>query len=208
MLEGNARRTAAPAATPEPATPAPTPSVTPEPSATPVAAHHRPAKTPEPVATATPAHAAALKHRVHHVAAGVIATVAGPRLLSAHHDTALPQAPVSTPQAIAVHPKPAASQVRHAESIVRGYLGALTRGDENTAYHYLGASAGDPNASLSEEIFIDHSTRVTSVVAQSDGSAENVQAEVQAKHGLYFLTFRVEPRGGRQIITSHDFIKP
>jgi hypothetical protein len=109
-------------------------------------------------------------------------------------------------------PKPrpitTSTNVRRAETLVRHYLGALMRGDEPRAYHYLGTTPGDNAASLSEEVFIDHSAHITSVVGQDDPNGTNVQAEVNAKHGLYFLTFRVEPKNGQLIITSHDFIKP
>ncbi len=98
---------------------------------------------------------------------------------------------------------------RRAERLVRNYIHALIRGDEVTAFHDLGASPGDKSANLSEESFIDHSANITSITGQTDAVGTSVQAEVDAKHGLYFLTFKVAPNSdGKLIITEHDFIKP
>jgi hypothetical protein len=115
----------------------------------------------------------------------------------------------STPAPVVVAPtNPGSVQTRRAESVVRHYLSALQRGDEPTAYHYLGGAPGDSGLSLSEETFMDHSMHVTSVAGQPDGTGQNVQVEIDAKHGLYVATYHVETKNGRQIITTHDFFKP
>jgi hypothetical protein len=98
---------------------------------------------------------------------------------------------------------------RLAANVVRGYLEALIRGDEQTAHAALAGEAGNGNGPLAEEAFIDRNSHIKSIHAQETGDASaRVETEIVGGKGLYYVTFQVERSERGALIADHDFIKP
>jgi hypothetical protein len=83
-------------------------------------------------------------------------------------------------------PVPAASAPQNpGGDVVRAYIGALERGDPQTAATYL--ANGTP-----DESFIDANTRITSITSTDNGDGTyKVRADLQTSGGEYVETFTV-----------------
>jgi hypothetical protein len=109
-------------------------------------------------------------------------------------------APKRTASATPAGAAPAAG-TGSAESVVRGYLGALARGDRSGAAAYLAGSAPS-------ETFVDSSARIQSVRAESTGQGTyKASADVQTSTGEYYITFTLTPGPGGLQISDHFAIK-
>lgn len=96
----------------------------------------------------------------------------------------------------------------NAQAVVRRYLDALIRGNEPAAYAALGGSAGDAGLTLSEEAFLDASSRVLSMRATKiDDTNATVETEIASSKGTYYATYRVTFAARGAYISSHDYIK-
>ncbi|MDP9023768.1 MAG: hypothetical protein M3N13_00145 [Candidatus Eremiobacteraeota bacterium] len=89
-----------------------------------------------------------------------------------------------------------------ATGVVRGYLAALTRGDESSAASYL--ASGLPN-----ETFMTTAARVVTVnTAKNTDGTFKVSADIQTPTGEYFETFTVATGSNGLQIVDHTAIKP
>ncbi|MGH7756332.1 MAG: hypothetical protein ACREM8_08625 [Vulcanimicrobiaceae bacterium] len=88
------------------------------------------------------------------------------------------------------------------------YLEALVRGDQTTALAQLGAPSGSPDAQLSEQQFIDPSTRIAWITSKPAPGGATVDVDLIAKKGEYFVTFHLARGPLGPIIREHNFIKP
>jgi outer membrane biosynthesis protein TonB len=192
--------------------PTPTPIRTPKPSPSPSA---EPTVTPEATAKPTPAQTAKAVARV------TAAPSAEPtaKAVATEAPTEKPTAtPTRRPTPVRATPRPAevaAAPVQTApgfggtaQTAVRRYLDALMAGNENGAYAALGKAPGDAGAELSEEAFIDRSTRVTSMRTTSvDATGATVEAEIRSDRGTYYATYHVTNGPSGPVIDQHDYIK-
>ena len=87
---------------------------------------------------------------------------------------------------------------------MRRYIDALIRGDEKTARNALGSNPG----SLTEQSFIDSSTRIVSIkVTRIDAANASVGCEIASAKGRYYATYHVTAASSGPYISEHDFIK-
>lgn len=85
---------------------------------------------------------------------------------------------------------------------MRSYLGALARGDRETATSYL--AHGTPT-----ETFMNSGARIASIRTAAGGAQQyTVTADVQTSSGEYYTTFTVEQGPIGLQITDHYTIKP
>ena len=178
--------TLAPTSTPEPSgkpSPSPEPSASPTPTPT-------PKPKPKPTATAVAAATATPTARpsVIFITPAPAAKTTPARAESAPTETPAPIAPATTSD--------------RAESVVRSYLNALSRGDEPSAASYL--MTGLPN-----EKFMGPAARITSLnsIKNADGTFK-VTADIQTTSGEYFETFNLENGPNGMQISDHYAIKP
>jgi hypothetical protein len=181
-------------ATPSFGSPSPSASASSRPSASPTTR-------PTARATATP------KPSVIYVTPGPKTTASAPAAPIA--PTAAPtQVPVEAPAPVATPtpaPQPAASQVlitgavsgAHAASIVRAYVGAVSRGEESTAAGYL--AHGLPN-----ETFLTKGSKITDLETSANGGGSfTVTATISTAGGTYSETFTVQNGPYGMQITDH-----
>lgn len=97
---------------------------------------------------------------------------------------------------------------RLSAGVVRAYLRALQRGDDDSAYASLGATPGSAGASLTEKQFAVPGMRITRLNAQGHGDSAQVDVDVDSPSGTYFAQFflRRTPSGAA-IIYNKSFIK-
>ncbi|HYZ15201.1 MAG TPA: hypothetical protein VE591_02325, partial [Candidatus Acidoferrum sp.] len=80
--------------------------------------------------------------------------------------------------------------------------------NESAAYAALGKATGDPSVQLSEEAFIDRSTRITSIRTRStDATGQTIDAEIASSRGTYYATYHVSNGPTGPVIDQHDYIK-
>lgn len=191
--------TPVPVVTPEPTatssvSPHPSPRSSAAPTARPTTASPLPSPTPSPVARVAKAVPSATP-----TPAGPLRIITPPPAQPKH--TAQPRvaaAPLET-QAPAV--QPGVGGTERAASIVRSYLGALSRGDQSSATSYL--QSGLPNESFMS------GGKVTSVRASAeDAGRYKVSANIATPGGEYFETFTLEPGPQGLVIVDHTAIKP
>jgi hypothetical protein len=128
-----------------------------------------------------------------------------------------PSSPPSPPEAPAATPTPAGFNdyadgdfARLSAGVVRAYLGALMRGDEESAYAAFGASPGDRGVSLSEQDYIDAKTQIVRVDARQTGTdAATVDVTLKTSKGPYFAQYFLKRSpNGAALITQHELIQP
>jgi hypothetical protein len=162
------------------ATAPPSPSAVPSPSPAPTEEPTRP-PTQQPAPSAQP------------TAQPTAQATAPPSPEPTRRRTPKPAPTPSAPPSIA--PRVAAETESAAEQTVRAYIGALMRGDPQTAASYLGNGAPD-------ESFINSQTRIERIneTVNPDGSS-NVDVLLQTTGGQYHETFQVAPgTGGNRIL--------
>jgi hypothetical protein len=116
--------------------------------------------------------------------------------------TAAPASPSAASSAAASSASPSVYD-EHASAVVRRYVDALIRGDQQTAYAALGGSG-----TLSEASFLDPSARIVSVkVTRIDASNASVGCEIATAKGSYYATFHVTAATSGPYISEHDYIK-
>jgi hypothetical protein len=125
--------------------------------------------------------------------------------------TPAPAAPVAAPPVHTTAPVHTAAPLEHAAApsgdtraaaVVRSYLGALARGDRETATSYL--AHGTPT-----ETFMSSGARIESIRTAAGGAAQyTVTADVQTSSGEYYTTFTVQQGPIGLQITDHYTIKP
>lgn len=165
-----------PRPTAPPAPPSATPAASPSATAAATVTPNTPAPTPAPART--------------------IAAQATPRPATPRPATPKPATPKPAP------PKPAAPAAGAAESVVRGYIDALRRGDPQAAAAYLGNGTPD-------EDFIDESTRVQAVSsAQNSDGSFRVRVAMHTVKGDYTETFVVAGSPGSEKILEKSAVKP
>ena len=166
-----------------------TPSPAPTPSATPTAK-----STPPPRVTP----AARVSPTARPTVRASVAT-------ATHAPATVSPAPRITPAPSRTTPTPAAAATPVAgdpAGVVRAYLGALARGDRQTAAGYL--STGAPT-----ESFMTAGSRIAAIRSTAVGAQQyRVTADVQTSSGEYYVTFTLAPGPGGLQITDHYAIKP
>jgi hypothetical protein len=219
-----------------PVTPAPTEKPAPEPSpgatdapasAAPVAAIAAVAATPRarPSARATSSAIA----RATGAPAVALAASTAPVLVhpaAVVTEAAAAPAPASTPPAVAADAKigtaaanpNAASSVVEADSafaklsaaVVRQYLEAVKRGDQDGAYAALGTTPGAKGATLTEAAVVDSQTRVGRIDAHSAANDNAlVSVQLQTPNGPYYGQYTVHKTDtGAAVIVAHSIVKP
>ena len=175
---------------PSPGTPAPTPLHTavptksPEPTRVPAPSETAaPTQTPEPAPTALP-------------------TPVPTRAATANPATPKPlPVPTALPSRAAHVAAGSDQSASAAEQTVRSYIGALMRGDPQSAAAYLGNGVPD-------ESFIDSGTRIEAIsqTAHADGSS-TVSVELQTNSGRYRESFEVAPAAGGSRILEKSVAK-
>ncbi|MBV9233800.1 MAG: hypothetical protein JO030_07145 [Candidatus Eremiobacteraeota bacterium] len=175
---------------------------------TPAPVRTRPAATPrgtptaEPTAAATPttAETAAVTPKATRRIAAASAT---PALVARATVAPAPIRPTAAPSHLAVAAGPTnAPSSSDPAGVVRAYLGALARGDRQTASGYL--AHGTPT-----ESFMTPGARIATIRSSSIGAQQyRVTADVQTGSGEYYVTFTVGAGPGGLQITDHYAIKP
>lgn len=211
-----ATRAAEPTPVPHPtATPTAEPSPTPEPSAAPASPTPAPSPTPRASATASPVPSA------RPSAPAATATPAPtekptPRPTPAPTERPTPRPTAEPTLKPVVTPRPATpapratpvTAVGAAQNTVRRYLADLIAGNESAAYAELGKAPGDPGAQLSEEAFIDRSTRITGIrTTGTDATGTTIGVDIVSSRGTYYATYHVTNGPGGPVIDQHDYIK-
>lgn len=115
-------------------------------------------------------------------------------------------APAATPTGIAAD----SAFATLSAAVVRQYLEAVKRGDEDGAYAALGTSPGAKGASLSEAGVVDSRTHVGRIDAHAAAN-DNVLVSVQLQtaSGPYFGQYTVHKTDtGAAVITAHSIAKP
>jgi hypothetical protein len=112
----------------------------------------------------------------------------------------------------------AASSVEEADSpfaklsaaVVRQYLEAVKRGDQDGAYAALGTTPGAKGATLTEAAVVDSQTRVGRIdahAAANDNALVSVQ--LQTPNGPYYGQYTVHKTDtGAAVIVAHSIVKP
>lgn len=95
-------------------------------------------------------------------------------------------------------------------AVVRQYLEAVKRGDQDGAYAALGASPGSKGASLSEAGVIDSQTRVGRIDAHAAANDDAlVSVQLQTASGPYYGQYTVHKTDtGAAVIVAHSIVKP
>ncbi|HEY0798236.1 MAG TPA: hypothetical protein VGD50_03745 [Candidatus Baltobacteraceae bacterium] len=192
--------TPAPSVTPRPSTPFPAvvPTVvhtlTPTPSPTP---------TPTPVPTRSPSPSPSPSPSVQPTTVPSAAATAAPTPTP----TAAPLATVAPAPSAAptVAVEVASEFAREAVQAVRGYLTAIQRGDEDTAYAALGGEAGSPGLVLSEDEFMDRTARIVSMHGTGTATSAAVRVDIVSDKGEYTADYTVDRGPKGPIIRNHDF---
>jgi hypothetical protein len=169
-------------------------------------------------------------------AASAVPAAASPRIVAPVPESAAPLAPpaavvrataapshfaaaAATPEAqTPPAPSPAASNGADADeafaklsaAVVRQYLEAVKRGDQDDAYAALGASPGDRGASLTEAGIVDSQTRVGRIDAHPAANHDAlVSVQLETPSGPYFGQFTVHKIDtGAAVIVAHSIVKP
>ena len=99
---------------------------------------------------------------------------------------------------------------RLSAGVVRAYLGAVMRGDQDSAYAAFGATPGDKGIILTEQGIIDPGTQIVRVDARQTGdNAATVAVDLQTAKGSYFVQYFLKRSPtGAALITNHEIIKP
>jgi hypothetical protein len=99
---------------------------------------------------------------------------------------------------------------RLSAGVVRSYLGAVMRGDQDSAYAAFGATPGDKGIILTEQGIIDPGTQIVRVDARQTGdNAATVAVDLQTAKGSYFVQYFLKRSPtGAALITNHEIIKP
>jgi hypothetical protein len=94
--------------------------------------------------------------------------------------------------------------------VVRSYLGALQRGDEDSAYAAFGAAPGDRGIVFTEQGILDAKTQIVRVDARQTGTdAATVEVVFKTTKGQYFAQYFLKRSPtGAALITDHEMIKP
>jgi len=211
--------TDAPSHAPVVAPPRATASRTPTAAATAIA---RPPASAEPTVTAAPAVTAATAAAVTAAPATRVRTAA-PRVVA----TARVVAPIAVaPVARRTQPPPLETAApattkpdvsppaddtdsefsKLASAVVRQYIGAVSRGDTETARAAFGSNASGEH--LAETGIVDASTRIQHVEARSAGDNVTVNVDMRTASGLYFGQYTVHRTpSGAALITTHAINK-
>ncbi|MFY9781267.1 MAG: hypothetical protein WAJ85_12265, partial [Candidatus Baltobacteraceae bacterium] len=99
---------------------------------------------------------------------------------------------------------------RLSDGVVRAYLGALMRGDEDSAYAAFGAAPGDRGIIFIEQGIVDAKTQIARVDARQTGTdAATVDVTLRTAKGQYFAQYFLKRSPtGAALITDHEMIKP
>ena len=121
--------------------------------------------------------------------------------------TKAPQAATAVPVANA--PADASTDfTRLAAAVVRQYLAAVSRGDEESAYAALGGSPGDRGVQLTEAGIVDAHTKIGKVEAHGAGNAATVNVDLQTPDGVYYGQYTVRRNEtGAAVIVQHSIAK-
>jgi hypothetical protein len=126
------------------------------------------------------------------------------------HVTAVTAAPASAAQDAA----PEATDqydsdfARLSAGVVRAYLRALQRGDDDSAYASLGAEPGQHGVNLNEKQFADSSMRIRRVEAHGGVDSAQVEVDVESTNGAYFAQFFLRrTASGAAVIYNKNFVK-
>ena len=218
-----------------PVTPAPSEKPTPEPTAAPAQSTEGPvsnpavASAPALVATTRPKPLRRAPPRAADVApaqsmppAAVVAASASPKAAHvaavATEVAATAAASVTASGANVASSASGASNVVQADSafaklsaaVVRQYLEAVKRGDQDGAYAALGSTPGAKGATLSEQGVVDSQThvgRIDARTAANDNALVSVQ--LQTPNGPYYGQYTVhKTETGAAVIVAHSIVKP
>jgi hypothetical protein len=160
------------------------------------------ARTPSPAPLATTLHVVATQAPAPVVAR--ILPTSAPRPAATAH----PAPPVATS---APGPEIDADSEfsRSAATVVRAYLEALARGDDEAARASLAAPAGSAAAQLSEKAFAGPDMHIAKLDAHGTNGDARVDVDIDTPRGAYFAQFYLKRTGsGAVAIVNHNFIKP
>ena len=95
-------------------------------------------------------------------------------------------------------------------AVVRQYLEAVKRGDQDGAYAALGSTPGAKGVTLTEQGVVDSQTRVGRIdahAAANDNALVSVQ--LQTANGPYYGQYTVhKTETGAAVIVAHSIVKP
>ncbi len=95
-----------------------------------------------------------------------------------------------------------------AAAVVRQYLAAVSRGDQDSAYAALGGSPGDRSVQLTEAGIVDAHTKIGRIVAHGAGDAATVNVDLQTPDGTYYGQYTVRRNEtGAAVIVQHSIGK-
>jgi len=190
-----------------------TASRTPTAAATTIA---RPPASAEPTVTAAPAVTAATAAAVTAAPATRVRTAA-PRVVApiavvpVARRTQPPPLETAAPATTKPDVSPPADDTdsefsKLASAVVRQYIGAVSRGDTETARAAFGSNASGEH--LAETGIVDASTRIQHVEARSAGDNVTVNVDMRTASGLYFGQYTVHRTpSGAALITTHAINK-
>ena len=121
--------------------------------------------------------------------------------------TKAPQGATAVPVANA--PADASSDfTRLAAAVVRQYLAAVSRGDQESAYAALGGSPGDRGVALTEAGIVDARTKIGKVEAHGGANSATVNVDLQTPDGTYYGQYTVHRNEtGAAVIVQHSIAK-
>ena len=179
----------------------------------------------EPSASAAPTATPAAKTKAKSSPAATHSVITHPVATAA--PVSETEAPVATPQATRTPHVPVAKTTavaagsavaspadaatdfpRLAAAVVRQYLVAVSRGDQDSAYAALGGSPGDRGVQLTEAGIVDARTKIGTVESRGTGDTATVTVDLHTPDGLYYGQYTVRRNDtGAAVIVQHSISK-